>query len=117
MAVAVVVDPAGRVLPHQVGHRAERAGVGQGGEQAGHRLVSVVAAHHHVHEGVADQLPRVVGRGDAAEYDGHIGVQLLEQPCHRQAALAVNHPVQIDAEKAHAQRTQRGRDVDARKLE
>ena len=98
--VPVVVDLAGLVLPHQVRNTVEVAALFKSRHEQGHGLVGVVATHHHVDHRIADELHRVVGRGDAAKNDRRFRVHMLEKPRNFEAALAVDHPVQVDAIQA-----------------
>ena len=88
----------------QIAHRRVRLGRPRHAlHQHAHGLFGGIAAKHVVYAVVLDEVFVEDRRGQPAERDGHVRVQPLEHLRHLHGAVAVRHPVQIDAEHVRAQ--------------
>ena len=109
----VDVHGAAGILPGQVGDvrqiaqgRVRALGPRDALHQHAHGLLGGIAAEDVVDAVVGDQVLVEDGGGKAAEAHRRVRVQLLQDLRHLDGAMAVRHPVQVDAEHARLQARQ-----------
>jgi hypothetical protein len=104
-------------LPEEVGNAGGVLAREEGAEEAVHGLERIVAPHHHVHVWQPDDLAGVVSRRDSAEHDRDVGAEPLQFLGHRQASLDRDHPVQVEPQQPHVERTCEGGEIHLRETE